>query len=66
MADIGDASAEQELHNLKVALSHKKQALPYTGKCHWCKDAVLDKAQFCDADCRDDFTQYRRRTNGVL
>lgn len=64
MSDAIDTAQEQEAIFLNVALSKRKPTLNYTGFCHWCKELVVAKAHFCDADCRHDFEQNRRLNGG--
>jgi hypothetical protein len=64
MADLNDQASAHEQHMLAVALTHRKPSLQPIGKCHWCEAPLQPGEKFCDADCRDDYAQYHRRTNG--
>ena len=64
MSDLFDQASALEQLSREVALTHRKPSLPYTGRCHWCDEPVQAGAHFCDHECRADFEQYRRRTNG--
>ncbi len=37
-----------------------KNALAYTGECHYCGAITGGGARFCDADCRDDWERAER------
>jgi hypothetical protein len=59
MSDEADnAEVTSELF-LRVACRTKHKELQHSGSCHNC-DAVLDKGCFCDAECREDWTNRSR------
>lgn len=37
-----------------------KPAMPFTGWCYNCTDAI-EQGCFCDADCRDDYELYEKQ-----
>lgn len=65
--DTLDYVEEQQsfLHQLRIDSARKHKRLPATGSCYYCREP-LDKALFCDADCRDDYekTQKAQQRNG--
>lgn len=36
------------------------EALPYTGYCHYCKEATGATKIFCDPECRDDYDRQEK------
>ncbi len=44
-----------------AAAALRKPTLPKTGKCHWCGECVPDFAQFCGAECRDEYEEQEKR-----
>lgn len=57
--DIVDQAQKHEQLIIDEALSKRHEAIPFTGLCHYCTDAI-ETGNFCDADCRDDFEQLNR------
>lgn len=55
MDDI-DRAAEQEEMHLAAALSTRKPALHYNGRCYNCGESSA--GIFCDADCRMDWERH--------
>jgi len=62
-ADRADREAEQHLQrSLANQKADRREALPATGVCHWCKETVEDQQRFCPGgECREDYEQYKRR-----
>jgi hypothetical protein len=64
MADFADIAAEREQLDTALAVAAARAPQPTApvacGLCHNCHEPVADCAQFCDADCRDDW-QARKR-----
>lgn len=55
MADDVDIAYEEEARRIIHLLANRTRVtLPFTGMCHNCLEP-LSEAQFCDADCRDDY-----------
>ena len=54
--DACDNAQELEALTIKLAVKNRKveAVLPEVGACHYC-DAIIDKGNFCDAGCRDDY-----------
>ena len=64
MSDFIDEATDLSQLMLDIAIKNaraNKYALPYTGACHNCRESVPSPAQFCDTDCRDDWTMRNRR-----
>lgn len=64
MSDVIDTAQEQEAIFLNAALSRRAPSIPYTLKCHWCKEPVAANTHFCDADCQHDYTQHKKLNGG--
>jgi hypothetical protein len=55
MADEVDMAHEIEAERINRLLANRtRKTLPFIGMCHNCLEP-LSEAQFCDADCRDDY-----------
>lgn len=57
MPDDFDHASELEQWQRDQALHHARsqRAMPATGACHNCGEALPDARLFCDRDCRDDY-----------
>lgn len=64
-ADSSDAKIEAAILE-GIRRVREGKALPWTGECHYCEDAVPEPLRFCDADCRDDYEriEHSRRLRG--
>ena len=54
--DACDSAKALEDLTIKLALKNRKAEaeLPEVGACHYC-EAIIEKGNFCDSDCRDDY-----------
>ncbi|PPS58856.1 hypothetical protein CRX72_23970 [Pantoea sp. BRM17] len=60
MCDIADDASDLEILNVEIALANRpKTAIEFTGKCHYCEEAI-DKGRYCTVECRDDGEKIER------
>jgi len=60
MPDQLDAAQQLEEMLREQALQNRQPTLPANGRCYNCQATVAAGQQFCDADCRDDYTARER------
>lgn len=62
MTDAIDRGCEREELDLAIAVTQRKPSGPVpNGKCATCGRPVPEGAQFCDAECREDWELEQRR-----
>lgn len=67
MTDIIDRGCEREALDRDIAIRLKKPRGPIpTGFCATCRREVREGAQFCDAECREDWEREQRRMRNVI
>lgn len=62
MTTIDDMASDMEEKERAMALTRRKQVLPYTGYCHNCGEAC--NGVYCGLECREDGEKRRRFRNG--
>ena len=61
---LDDQATQQEEFARENALKARKQEMPKIGKCYNCGEAVKPNANFCNADCRQDFERRMLQRKG--
>jgi hypothetical protein len=60
MCDIADDASDLEMLNVEIALANRpKTAIEFTGKCHYCEEAI-SKGSFCSKECNEDYQKVER------
>lgn len=62
MADLADLAQDLTETRLEQSLRNRTTlSIPFSGVCLSCQEPVQGKRRFCDAGCREDWEQERRR-----